>query len=349
MKIVNAIQTIYNNSRSAVLVDGQLTEEFDVTTGVLQGDTLAPFLFIIVIDYVMKNAEIQHTNEHGEHGFVTNQRQSKRQPATTIHDLAFADDIALFESNFDRAQTQLITTTKWADKVGLQVNIKKTQALTNQNTNNKSMQINGEDIQWVDNFKYLGSMVLSSNTDIKVRKGLAWKAFWKLRNIWKSTTIPTKLKINIFKASCISILLYGSESWIITKTLEKSLNSFATSCYRIILNIKRLDKISNNTIYENVKQEPLVQTIQRRQLRFIGHCLRRNSNEFTNMYALYTPKPGHGKRKRGRPRLKYVDYVARLINNDDPPTIDEIRKAAADRKRWYDIVIACKPRLFAAD
>ena len=98
-----------------------------------------------------------------------------------------------------------------------------------------------------------------------------------------------------------------------------------------------------------MKQEPLAQTIQRRQLRFIGHCLRRKSNEFTNMYALYTPKPGHGKHKRGRPRLKYVDYVARLINNGNPPTIEEIRKAAADRKSWYDIVIACKPRLFAAD
>ena len=258
MKMVKATQTIYNNSRSAILVDSQLTEGFYVTTSVLQGDTLAPFLFIIVIDYVMKNAEIQHTNEQGEHGFVTKQRQSKRQPATIIHDLDFADDIALFESNFDRAQTQLITTAKWADQVGLPINIKKTQALTNQNTNNKSMLINGEDIQWVDNFKYLGSVVLSSNTAIKVKKGLAWKAFWKLRNIWKSTTIPTRLKINIFKASCISILLYGFESWIITRTLEKSLNGFATSCYQIILNVKRLAKISNNTIYEKVKQEPLI-------------------------------------------------------------------------------------------
>ncbi|CAF2560732.1 unnamed protein product [Rotaria sp. Silwood2] len=51
------------------------------------------------------------------------------------------------------------------------------------------------------------------------------------------------------------------------------------------------------------------------------------------MYALYTPKPGHGKRKRGQPRLNYVDYVARLINNDEPPTVDEIRKTAADGKR----------------
>jgi hypothetical protein len=191
--------------------------------------------------------------------------------------------------------------------------------------------------------------MLDSATDINVRKSQAWKAFWKMKNIWKSTTIPIHLKINIFKASCLSILLYGCESWIITSKLESTLNSFATSCYRIMLGIKRLDKISNSTIYETVKQEPLVQTLQRRQLRFIGHCLRRNSNEFTNIYALYTPKPGHGKRKRGRPRLNYPDYVARLINNDEPPTIDEIRKTAANRKEWQKIVVACKPPLFAVE
>jgi hypothetical protein len=349
VKIVNAIGAIYHNSRSVVLVDGNVSEEFDVTTGVLQGDTLAPFLFIIVIDYVMKNAQADHTNEKGEHGFITNTRQSSRYPATTIHDLDFADDIALLENTLDRAQMQLITTAKRANEVGLQVNIKKTQALTNQNTNNRSIQLNGQDIEWVDNFKYLGSMMLSSTTDIKVRKGQAWKAFWKMKNIWKSTTIPIHLKINIFKASCLSILLYGCESWIITNKLETTLNSFATSCYRIMLHIKRLDKISNNTIYEKAKQEPLVQAVQRRQLRFIGHCLRRNPNEFINTYALYTPKSGHGKRKRGRPRLNYPDYVARLINNDEPPTIDEIRKTAADRKGWHKIVVACKPQLFAVE
>jgi hypothetical protein len=349
VKIVNAIEAIYHNSKSVVLVDGNVSEEFDVTTGVLHGDTLAPFLFIIVIDYVVKNAQLDHTNEKGECGFITNERQSSRHPATTIHDLDFADDITLLESNFERAQTQLIQIAKRANEVGLQINIKKTQVLTNQNTNNQSIQLNGQDIEWVDNFKYLGSMMLSSATDIKVRKGQAWKAFWKMKNIWKSTTIPIKLKMIIFKASCHSILLYGCESWIITSKLECALNSFATSCYRVMLGIKRTDKIQNNTIYETTKQEPLTQTIQRRQLRFIGHCLRRNTNEFINMYALYTPKPDHGKCKRGRPRLNYSDYVARLINNDEPPTTEEIRKTAADREKWRKIVVVCKPLLFAVE
>ncbi len=43
VKIVKAIEAIYHNSKSVVLVDGNVSEEFDVTTGVLQGDTLAPF------------------------------------------------------------------------------------------------------------------------------------------------------------------------------------------------------------------------------------------------------------------------------------------------------------------
>ena len=56
----------------------------------LQGDTLAPFLFIIVIDFVLKNAT-------GSHGFTTNLRESARRPESSIFDLDFADDISLLE------------------------------------------------------------------------------------------------------------------------------------------------------------------------------------------------------------------------------------------------------------
>ena len=56
VETVQAIKAIYDNSKSAVYVDGHLTEEFNVTTGVLQGDILAPFLFVIMIDYTMRMA-----------------------------------------------------------------------------------------------------------------------------------------------------------------------------------------------------------------------------------------------------------------------------------------------------
>ena len=44
-------------STSAVSKDGILSQEFLITSGVLQGGILAPFLFIIVLDYVLQNTE----------------------------------------------------------------------------------------------------------------------------------------------------------------------------------------------------------------------------------------------------------------------------------------------------
>ena len=151
-----------------------------------------------------------------------------------------------------------------------------------------------------------------------------------MKDIWKSIKISLTLKINIFKASCLSILLYGSESWIITQKLADSLNSFATNCYRIMQNIKWQDKISNETLY-------------------IGHCLRRDKEEFTYQYALYTPQPRHGKRKQGRPKLLYPEYITKLVNNEIQPTIDELRKIAVERTEWSKCLVICKPSLFSAE
>ena len=59
--VVNAISVLYKNSKSAVMVDGGLglSDPFDVTTGVLQGDVLVPFLFVVLVDYLLKKATSQ--------------------------------------------------------------------------------------------------------------------------------------------------------------------------------------------------------------------------------------------------------------------------------------------------
>ena len=97
--------------------------------------------------------------------------------------------------------------------------------------------------------------MLSSETDLKVRKGQAWGAFWKMTDIWKSTKTNLNLKINIYKASGLSILLNDCESWIITQKLASNLNSFATDCYRMMQNIKWQEIITNEAIYKQTKQE----------------------------------------------------------------------------------------------
>ena len=87
--IVNAISVLYNNSKTAVMVNGNISDPFKVTIGVLQGDVLAPILFIILINYLMTKA-----TEDTDSGVVIHPRQSRRHPAKILKDLDFADDIA---------------------------------------------------------------------------------------------------------------------------------------------------------------------------------------------------------------------------------------------------------------
>ena len=119
--IVDAIRVLYDDSKSAVLIEGQMSEEFDITTGVLQGDVLAPFLFIIVLDFVMLDA--QSKNPTG--GLVTHPRRSRIHQDIILNDLDFADDIGLLESSAPRAQKQLSTTIDSAASVGLMINTEK--------------------------------------------------------------------------------------------------------------------------------------------------------------------------------------------------------------------------------
>ena len=116
-----------------------------------------------------------------------------------------------------------------------------------------------------------------------------------------------------------------------------------------MLNIKRLDRVSNAEMFRKIGIDPLVIQIQRRQLRYVGHCLRKPQDEMINKYVLYQPVERHGRRGRGKPKLLYPQYIGFLINSETPPTVDEMRTTARNRTDWYKLVDACKPTIFAAD
>ena len=162
----------------------------------------------------------------------------------------------------------------------------------------------------VDDFQYLGSYIATTQNDLKQRKEKAWGALWKLRKLWSSTA-ELQMKIDLFKASVLTVFLYGSESWIVNKKQEKQINAFQTTCLRIILDIKREDHVSNEEVYRITGLRPLYTTIIDRQLRFLGHSLRRPKDDPVSQYALYTPH--HGKTSRGRPNMQYVKYISHLL------------------------------------
>ena len=90
--LVNAMDNIYSDTKAKVMSPDGETEYFSISAGVLQGDTLTPYLFIIVLDDVLRKA-LKWKEE--EFGFQLKRRQSSRVGPKEFNDLDFADDIAL--------------------------------------------------------------------------------------------------------------------------------------------------------------------------------------------------------------------------------------------------------------
>ena len=90
------------------------TEFFDIIAGVLQVDTLAPYLFIIVLDYVLRNLDQNKTL-----GFTLRKQLSRRYPAEMLTDADFADDLALLSDKIGNAEKLLKILETAAASVGL--------------------------------------------------------------------------------------------------------------------------------------------------------------------------------------------------------------------------------------
>ena len=227
---VAAITILYRNTKVKVRSPDGDTEYFDIVAGVLQGDTLAPYLFIICLDYVLRTS----IDKIKENGFELTKKRSRRYPATTITDADYADDIAILANTPDHAETLLHSLERAAASIGLHVNAHKTEYMCYNQTGDIST-LEGIPLKLVDKFTYLGSSVESTEKDIKTRLTKAWTAINRLSIIWKSD-LTDKMKRSFFQAAVTSILLYGCTTWTLTKRLEKKLDGNCTRMLRAILN-----------------------------------------------------------------------------------------------------------------
>ena len=326
-QLVKAISKLYDGTRAKVLSPDGETEYFNILAGVLQGDTLAPYLFAIVIDYLMRKAI---NGKEEELGFMLNHRKSRRTPSTHVTDLDFADDIALVTNEIQQAKELLKLVETEAANVGLHVNAKKTEVMMfNQDQPNDMKSISGGKIKEVKNFKYLGGWMESSEKDIQHRKALAWTACHKLKSIW-SSSLKKEIKIRLFLCTVESVLLYNSNTWTLTKQMEKSLNGTYTRMLRMVLNVSWKQHMTNKQLYGSLPR--ITDKIAMQRLRLAGHCIR-HPEEIASKLVLW--QPTEGRVKRGRKPVDYIDNIKRDTGLDN---INEIRTAMLDRKVWKEFV-----------
>ena len=108
--------------------------------------------------------------------------------------------------------------------------------------------IDGKDAEDVDSFTYLGSIVNKTGgveQDITARVGKVRSSFNKLIKVWKSSQYSIRTKTRIFNSNVLTVLLYGSETWRMTKRDEDKLDSFQHKCLQKILKIQWPMKVTN--------------------------------------------------------------------------------------------------------
>ena len=170
-----AITILYRNTKVKVRSPDVNTEYFDIVARVLQGDTLAPYLFIICLDYVLRTP----IDKIRENGFELTKKRSRRYPAKTITEADYADDIAILANTPDQAKKLLHSLERAATGIGLYVNAHKTKCMCYNQTGDIST-LEGTHLKLVDKFTYLGSSVESTEKDIDTRLTQAWTAIDRL-------------------------------------------------------------------------------------------------------------------------------------------------------------------------
>jgi hypothetical protein len=240
--LIEAVMDLYTNTSARVKIGQDLSQPFTTSSGVLQGDTLAPFLFVIVLDAVLRDAKLT--------GYTLRKRQSSRHHKVCLPFLAFADDIALLSDTATDLQNALNSLFYSAQKVGLVINAHKTNFLHIGTRDPTPLTLpSGELIKEVNNFAYLGGMVADPDSALSARKASAWVAAIKLSTLFHSTASEAT-KVRLFKSAVEPVLFYGLEAIAMTESRNTRLKQAHRSLARFSLGVHFPEVLRNEELTE---------------------------------------------------------------------------------------------------
>ncbi|XP_030834414.1 uncharacterized protein LOC115921254 [Strongylocentrotus purpuratus] len=270
--LVDLIESMYKQTKWSVMVNGKITEWFDVIAGVRQGCLLSPSLSNPFLEYVMK--DIQQLDSGIQMGDMR------------INNIRYADDTTLMELVFENLQISTNELEKACRRWDMKINATKSEFMTE---DQQDILLNNTNIEKVEKFVFLGSKVPSIEEDVKRH-------------------ISRRLKVRIYRALILPIATYGAESWTLRKSDRNKLEVFEMRCLRTTLGVHLLDKISNDEIRQRLDvPSTKCEEIIKRRLIWFGHVLRMPHHclpyqAFQNDF--------NGRRPRGRLTKRWTRFDA---------------------------------------
>jgi hypothetical protein len=249
----------------------------------MQGDTLAPCLFIMVLDCLLHELKLLK-------GFPLDEvpqpsKRRSRGPAKlppVIEELGYADDLLFPCKKFEDMEPLLRELQKVAKSVGLDINLKKGKTeyiIVNAPDGAQFPEVRAPNsdgelvvINQANDYIYLGTHAINSSAQVERRVGFAWAAVRKFRPFWDSKC-PFKVRAQLFLCLVQSALTYGME--LITPDLADQLDVRYKKMLQFVFCRGNQDADTWD-VYHNGYFPHLSSLLIKRRIKLIGHVMRRD-------------------------------------------------------------------------
>ena len=340
---IDAILAPYRN-HTVTITDCSV--QFKLEQGVLQGDTVAPYLFLLVLDAVLFKALTPKL------GLIISSTGTKSRGHTEyLTDLDYADDLLIVSDTVEKVQTQLHSLQEAAGDVGLSINVGKgkTEYLVEgcrlpgngRRRNEKPAKMfskDGKEIELVDQYTYLGSNPFDIMADFKKRKGKAWAALKRFDPLFKAKGVSDEAKIAVVMSIVRTVFTYGGAIWPTTHLWQTFIDTAFSQMLRYARQLPRRTPLSE--LYMQGRVQRLSTVLMQMRLNTVGHALRHDT-AFRRVirigHALYADPKGNPLERRsvlprrvGCPPWTFWPSVISELNVHE----EEIVKLAQDRTTY---------------
>ena len=215
----NVLSDMYANSYAHIKLSGRLSNKFDIKKGTEQGHPLSPDLFKIFLSDLSSLLDFSNCPKLSD---------------KLVSHLLWADDLILLSLDHATSQLQLDKLANFCDQWGIEINKLKTKVVifgSNKSCTHATYMLNGEPLEVVDSYCYLGIILHKSGSlqySIKDLKCKATRAMFGLKRTVNRSKLSFRALTTLFDSLIKPILLYGAPVWMPTLPIIKHLCNSAT-------------------------------------------------------------------------------------------------------------------------
>jgi len=331
-KLLNGIKSMYEESKACVRVKGQLSAWFEIKSGVRQGCVMSPWLFNVFMDAVMKEVRMGTRN--------IGVRLEVNGNEWRVSDLLYADDVVFMSETEAELRSMIECFNNVSNRRGLRVNASKSKVMVVGKGEGVVCQIdlNGQTLEQVNEFKYLGCVLNARGTDeadcgSKVVSGR--RTVGAIRSLVNARSLSMSVVKVLHEKLLVPVLMYGSETMVWKEKERSKIRAVQMDSLRGVIGVKRVDRMRSERIREMCGiTKAMDELIDESVLRWYGHVERMGDERL--VHRVYVSE-GVGRRSVGRPRKRWKDNVWECVRKRGM-SVNEAERMVHDRQAWRGFV-----------